>query len=122
MVYYGTSVTRAPLYTLYSNSFRRPHEETSALSGTTCIIIAESAKQIALVSEPVSCCLEKGQVAADSDRDLGHAPAPPGIPTYLLNLFVNDLCPQCCSIAKPKCTSAQEQRERGDCLSDERGR
>ena len=34
--------------------FRRPHEETSALSGTTCIIIAESAKQIALVSEPVS--------------------------------------------------------------------
>ena len=92
--------------------FRRPHEETSALSGTTCIIIAESAKQIALVSEPVSCCLEKGQVAADSDRDLGHAPAPPGIPTYLLNLFVNDLCPQCCSIAKPKCTSAQEQRER----------
>ena len=104
--------------------FRRPHEETSALSGTTCIIIAESAKQIALVSEPVSCCLEKGQVAADSDRDLGHAPAPPGIPTYLLNLFVNDLCPQCCSIAKPKCTSAQEQRERerGDCLSDERGR
>ena len=76
--------------------FRRPHEETSALSGTTCIIIAESAKQIALGlsirSEPVSCCLEKGQVAADSDRDLGHAPAPPGIPTYLLNLFVNDLC------------------------------
>ena len=24
--------------------FRRPHEETSALSGTTCTIIAESAK------------------------------------------------------------------------------
>ena len=41
--------------------FRRPHEETSALSGTTCIIIAESAKQIALVSEPVS---RKGQAAA----------------------------------------------------------
>ena len=34
--------------------FRRPHEETSALSGTTCTIIAESAKYIALVSEPVS--------------------------------------------------------------------
>ena len=34
--------------------FRWPHEETSALSGTTCIIIAESAKQIALASEPVS--------------------------------------------------------------------
>ena len=29
--------------------FRRPHEETSAFSVTTCIIIAESAKQIALV-------------------------------------------------------------------------
>ena len=26
--------------------FRRPHEQTSALSGTACIIIAESAKQI----------------------------------------------------------------------------
>ena len=36
------------------NIFRRSHEETSAFSGTTCIIIAESAKQIALVSEPVS--------------------------------------------------------------------
>ena len=56
-------------------------------------------------------------MAADSDRDLGHAPAPPGIPTYLLNLFVNDLCPQCCSIAKPKCTSAQEQREREEIAS-----
>ena len=29
--------------------FQRPHEETFAFSGTTCIIIAESAKQIALV-------------------------------------------------------------------------
>ena len=29
-------------------------------------------------------CLEKGQVAADSDRDLGYAPALPGMPTYLL--------------------------------------
>ena len=37
--------------------FRRPHEETSALSGTTCTIIAESAKQIhsaCLWSQPVS--------------------------------------------------------------------
>ena len=42
----GTSVTRAPPYTLYAvrDIFRRPHEETSALSGTTCTIIAESAK------------------------------------------------------------------------------
>ena len=32
---YGTSVTRAPLYTLYAvrDIFRRPHEETSALYG-----------------------------------------------------------------------------------------
>ena len=38
------------LYTLHAvrDIFRRPHEETSALSGT-CIIIAESAKQIHLV-------------------------------------------------------------------------
>ena len=32
----------------------------------------------------VKACLEKGQVAADSDRDLGYAPALPGMPTYLL--------------------------------------
>ena len=34
-IYYGTSVTRAPLYTLYAvrDIFQRPHEETSALSG-----------------------------------------------------------------------------------------
>ena len=42
--------------------FRRPHEETSALSGTTCIIIAESAKQIHSVCLSVRTCLEKGQV------------------------------------------------------------
>ena len=40
----------------------------------------------------IKACLEKGQVAADSDRDLGYAPALPGIPTYLLKY----------SIAKPK--------------------
>ena len=35
--------------------FRRPHEESSAHSGTTCIIIAESAKQIHSVClSPVS--------------------------------------------------------------------
>ena len=52
--YYGTSVTRAPPYTLYAvrDIFRRPHEETSALSSTTCTIIAESAKQI-----HSACCL-----------------------------------------------------------------
>ena len=33
----------------------------------------------------VRACLEKGQVAADTDRDLGHAPALLGMPTYLLN-------------------------------------
>ena len=34
-IYFGTSVTRAPPYTLYAvrDIFRRPHEETSALSG-----------------------------------------------------------------------------------------
>ena len=35
-MYFGTSVTRAPPYTLYAvrDIFRRPHEETSsALSG-----------------------------------------------------------------------------------------
>ena len=42
--------------------FRRPHEETSALSGTTCIIIAGSAKQIHSVCLSVRTCLEKGQV------------------------------------------------------------
>ena len=43
--------------------FRRPHEETSALSGTTCIIIAESAKQIhSVCTRSVRTCLEKGQV------------------------------------------------------------
>ena len=34
--------------------FRRPHEETSALSSTTCIIIAESAKQIHSVCQNLS--------------------------------------------------------------------
>ena len=33
--------------------FRRPHEQTSALFGTTCIIIAESAKQIQSIFTPV---------------------------------------------------------------------
>ena len=35
IIMYGTSVTRAPLYTLYAvrDIFRRPHEETSALYG-----------------------------------------------------------------------------------------
>ena len=62
---------------------RRPHEETSAFSGTMCIIIAESAKQIhSTVCLSVRTCLEKGQVVADSDRDLGHAPALPGMPSY----------------------------------------
>ena len=41
------------------NIFRRPHEESSAHSGTTCIIIAESAKHT--LGLPQSC-LEKGQV------------------------------------------------------------
>ena len=63
IVYYGTSVTRAPLNTLYAvrDIFRRPHEETSALSGTTCIIIAESAKQIHSVCLSVRACLEKAK-------------------------------------------------------------
>ena len=55
---------------------------TSALSGTMCIIIAESAKQIHSVCLGVRACLEKGQVA---DRDLGHAPALHGMPSYLLH-------------------------------------
>ena len=79
-----TSVTRAPLYTLYAvrDIFQRPHEETSALSGTMCIIIAEAAKQIHSVCLSVRACLEKDQVVADSDRDLGHAPALPGMLSY----------------------------------------
>ena len=56
--------------------FRRPHEETSALSGTTCIIIAESDTLGLPQSEPVS------RKAKYSDRDLGHAPALPGMPSY----------------------------------------
>ena len=61
--------------------FRRPHEETSALSGTTCIIIAESAKQIHSVCPSMVClsvrtCPRKAKY---SDRDLGHAPALPGM-------------------------------------------
>ena len=81
---YGTSVTRASLYILYAvrDIFRRPYEEISALSGTTCIIIAESAKQIHSVFLSVRACFEKGQVAADSDHDLGNATR---IPSYLLN-------------------------------------
>ena len=39
--------------------FRRPHEETSALSGTTSIIIAESAKQIHSVCLSVRTCLSR---------------------------------------------------------------
>ena len=78
---------RAAIYncTATRDIFRRPHEETSAFSGTTCIIIAESAKQIhvhSTVCLSVRTCLEKGQVVADCDRDLGHAPALPGMPSY----------------------------------------
>ena len=46
------------------------------------LIIAESAKQIHSVCLSVRTCLEKGQVVADCDRDLGHAPALPGMPSY----------------------------------------
>ena len=60
--------------------FRRPHEETSALSGTTCIIIAESAKQIHSVCLSVRTCPRKAKY---SDRDLGHAPALPGMPSRI---------------------------------------
>ena len=72
--------------------FRWPHEGTSALSGTTCIIIAESAKQIALVSEPVS---KKAKWLQTLIAILVM------LPLYLesAKLFVNDLCPQCCNIA-----------------------
>ena len=73
------SPVRRYSYILLRDIFWRPHEETSALSGTTCIIIAESAKLIHFVSEPVS------RKAKNFDRDLGHAPALPGMPSYLLN-------------------------------------
>ena len=60
---YGTSVTRAPLYILYavSDIFRQQHKETFTLSGTTCIIIAESAKRTHSVCLNVRACLEKIQ-------------------------------------------------------------
>ena len=66
--------------------FRRPHEETSALSGTTCISIAESAKQLQIhsVCLSVRTCPRKAKY---SDRDLGHAPALPGMPSYASSLF-----------------------------------
>ena len=57
-IYYGTYVSnlsppRAAIYFVEAarDIFRKPHEETSALSSTTCIIIAESAKQNS-VSKP----------------------------------------------------------------------
>ena len=39
--YVRTYVSRAPLYALYAvrDIFRRPHEETSALSSTTCFYL-----------------------------------------------------------------------------------
>ena len=74
--------------------FRRPHEETSALSGTTCTIIAESAKYIALVSEPTVSRKAKWQQTLIAILVM--------LPLYLeclylsAKLFVNDLWPQCC--------------------------
>ena len=61
---------------------RRPHEETSAFSGTytKCIIIAESAKRIYTLGLPQ--CQNLSRERPDSDRDLGHAPALPGMPSY----------------------------------------
>ena len=72
---------RAAIYncTATRDIFRKPHEETSALSGTTCIIIAESAKQMHSVCLSVRTCPRKAKY---SDRDLGHAPALPGMPSY----------------------------------------
>ena len=63
---YGTSVQLVYIQcTATRDIFRRPHEETSALSGTTCIIIAESDTLGLPQSEPVS------RKAKYSDRDLG---------------------------------------------------
>ena len=70
--------------TVTRDIFRRLHEEN--FCGLRCHV-----HNHCLVSKidclSVRACLKKGQVAADY---LGH------VPTYLLNCFVNDLCPQCC--------------------------
>ena len=54
---------------------RAPHRrvECSQSICTTCIIIDESAKHIHSVCLSFRACLEKGQVAADSDRDRNNA-------------------------------------------------
>ena len=78
--YYGTSVTarRYIQCTATRDIFRRPHEETSALSGTTCTIIAESAKQILVHS----VCLSQNLSRERPSTLIGHAPALPGMPSY----------------------------------------
>ena len=84
MIYiYGIRPSSARRYiqcTATRDILRRPHEETSALSGTTCIIIAESAKRIYTLGLPQ--CQNLSRERPDSDRDLGHAPALPGMPSY----------------------------------------
>ena len=70
IIYCGT---RAPLYALYTmrDIFRRPHEETSALSGIprAYIINAESAKQI----HSVCLSFRARERPSGCNRDLGHA-------------------------------------------------
>ena len=58
---------------------RRPHEETFALSGTTCIIIAESANTLDGLPQCQNLSRER---PSGCRRDLGHAPALPGMLSY----------------------------------------
>ena len=78
---YGIWYVRHPRAAIYNctatrNIFRRPHEETSALSGTTCIIIAESAKPIHSVSlepdPPTSAALDVIKITSTRAGDLNY--------------------------------------------------
>ena len=59
--------------------FRRPHDLKKLLRSPI-----PRAQSLLSQQNRYKACLEKGQVAADSDRDLGYAPALPGMPIYLL--------------------------------------
>ena len=75
------------------DTFWRPHEETSALSSATCIIIAESAKQIRS-----ACCLCQRSLSRERPSGCGLWSCSRSTWNAYVSakLFVNDLCLQCC--------------------------
>ena len=86
-IYGGTSVTHAPLYVTYTPCAIYASARYSPIgrmkthlhhASATCIFryhVHNHCRVSNIYCLSVRACLEKGQVAADSDCDLGYAPA-----------------------------------------------